>query len=157
MCGNALTHMDYSLKKVDESPGAGWKMKTGLRRKILVVDGDLLSIAHISQALLGDGYVLSHSTDLKTALQAVRNERPDLIICNLDGQHPDSCELASEVQQSEGFRAIPFLFLVGSPRDPAPAPEILGPKQYLSKPFTREQLTSAVQAHLDWKRQRSVR
>ena len=120
------------------------------------MDEDLLSIASIFHTLLRGGYVLSHATNHQTALKAIKDERPDLIICNLDRRNLEAHRLVSTVQQTRAFRTIPFLLIVESKRDPAHAPEILGPKQYLTKPFTQEQLASAVQEHLDRKRQRQI-
>jgi twitching motility two-component system response regulator PilG len=128
------------------------EMKT--QKRILVVDEDLLTIANISQTLLRGGYVISHATDHQTALKVIQDEKPDLIICNLEGRSLDSHQLVSRVQQARAFRTIPFLFVVESHRDPARAPEILGPKQYLKKPFTREELASAVQEHLNRRSQK---
>ena len=131
-------------------------METRPQKRILVMDEDLLSIANIFLTLLRGGYVLSHATNRQTALKALRDEKPDLIICNLDGRNLEAHRLVSAVQQTRAFRTIPFLLIVESKRDPAQAPEILGPKQYLIKPFTREQLASAVQEHLVRKRQRQI-
>jgi CheY-like chemotaxis protein len=136
------------MKRDAQSRGTGGKMGTSTRKRILVVDEDLLNIAHISQTLLRGGYEISHATDHETALTAIKDERPDLIICNLDGQHLDSHQLVNRVHQAKAFRTIPFLFVVDSQRNPDQAPDILGPKQYLKRPFTREQLASAVQEHL---------
>jgi CheY-like chemotaxis protein len=132
-------------------------METKTQKKILVVDEDLLSIANICQTLLRGGYVISHATDHHAALKAIREEKPDLIICNLDGQGIDSHQLVSTVQRTSAFRTIPFLFVVESQQELSYAPEILGPAQYLKKPFTREQLASAVHEHLDRKRQKLSR
>jgi CheY-like chemotaxis protein len=144
------------MKRHAQSPGTGGKMGTSTQKKILVVDEDLLSIAHISQTLLRGGYVLSHATDQQTALKAIKDGKPDLVICNLDGQKLDSRQLMNTVQRIRAFRTIPFLFVVDSRRDPAQTPDILGPKQYLKRPFTREQLASAVQERLGPKKQRPI-
>jgi CheY-like chemotaxis protein len=131
-------------------------METNTKKRILIVDEDLLSIANITQTLFRGGYVVSHATDNQTALEVIRDEKPDLIICNLDERKIDSHQLVSTVQHASALRTIPFLFVVESQRDPAQAPEILGPKEYLKKPFTREQLASAVQEHLSRKRQKLI-
>jgi len=129
-------------------------MEAKKQKKILVVDEDVLSIADISQTLLRGDYVISHATDHQTALKVVRDEKPDLIICSLYGRSLDSHRLVSSLQKTDALRTIPFLFIIESHQDPAQAPEILGPRQYLKKPFTREQLASAVQEHLDRKKHR---
>jgi len=131
-------------------------METRTQKRILVMDEDMLSSANIFLTLLRGGYVLSHAANHKTALKAIKDERPDLIICNLDRRNLEAHRLVSTVQQTRAFRTIPFLLVVESKRDPAQAPEILGPKRFLVKPFTREQLASAVQEHLDRKRQKLV-
>lgn len=127
-------------------------MERKTQKIILVVDEDLLSIANISQMLLRGGYAISHATDHDTAVEAIKREKPDLIICNFDGRDCEAHELVRTVQQAKTMRRIPFLFVVDSEKDSAQAPEILGPRQYLRKPFTREQLASAVQEHLNPKR-----
>ena len=120
--------------------------------RILIIDDDLLSIANISQTLLLDGYQTIHATSQRGAIGAIRRDQPDLVICNLDGRKIDTHQLIQFVNAEREVRGIPFLFLVESHRMPDPAPEILGPKQYLKKPFTHEQLTSAVHDHLDRRR-----
>ena len=129
-------------------------MERRTHKTILVVDEDLLSIVNISQTLLRGGYVISHATDNENALKVIKVKKPDLIICNLDGRNLDAHRLVSTLQQARSLRTIPFLFVVESQQEPAEAPEILGPRQYLKKPFTREQLASAVREHLNHKQQR---
>ena len=116
--------------------------------KILIVDDDPLSIASISQTLLRGGYQSIYATNRKGAVKAIRRDRPDLVICTLDAGNFDARKLIHSVKQGRETRGIPCLFLVESRQLPVPAPEILGPKQYLKKPFTHEQLTSAVRDHL---------
>jgi CheY-like chemotaxis protein len=122
-------------------------------KRILIVDDDLLSIASISQTLLRGGYQTIHATNRRGALRAILHDRPDLVICNLDGRKFNARQLLQSVKQDRESRGIPFLFLVESHLHPNPAPEILGPKQYLKKPFTREQLTSAIRDHLGDRKQ----
>jgi CheY-like chemotaxis protein len=121
-------------------------------KRILIVDDDLLSIANVSQTLLLGGYETIHATSRRGAIKAIRRDQPDLVICNLDGRKIDAHQLIQFVKEEREARGIPFLFLVGSHRMPDPAPEILGPKQYLKKPFTHEELASAVHDHLDRRR-----
>ena len=121
-------------------------------KRILIVDDDLLSIANISQTLLRGGFQTIHATNRRGAIKSIRLDQPDLVIFNLDGRKFDAHQLLQSVKQEREVRGLPFLFLVESHRLPDPAPEILGPKQYLKKPFTREELTSAVHDHLTRRR-----
>ncbi len=124
-------------------------------KRILLIDDDLISIATISQMLLQGGYHALHVTSRTSAMGAILEEKPDLVICNLDGGQCDAVQLVQSLQQERQARNIPFLFLVESDRSADPAPEILGPRQYLKKPFTREQLVSAVQEHFKRRQQSS--
>lgn len=122
-------------------------------KRILIVDDDLLSIANISQTLSRGGYETIHATNRSGALKAVRRDQPDLVICNLDGRKFDARQLVQSLKQEREARGIPILLLVESRRLSGPAPEILGPRQYLKKPFTREELTSAVHDRLHRRKQ----
>jgi PleD family two-component response regulator len=116
--------------------------------KILIIDDDLLDFATISQTLLRSGYQTRHAADQKRALKTIREESPDMIICSLDVRNLNARRLVQEVRQSPHLRSTPFLFIGSSRQSAEAAPDILGPKQRLSRPFTREQLTIAVQDHL---------
>ncbi|MCX6134626.1 MAG: hypothetical protein NTU47_12500 [Ignavibacteriales bacterium] len=126
-------------------------------KRILIVDEDILSIVDLSRALLRFGYVLSHATDQVRAVEAVKNEKPDLIICTPDGRKLDTPQFVKTVQRLPWSRSIPFLFLIESGDGSDQAPQILGPIQYLARPFTSEQLSSAVQEQLARRRARPAR
>jgi CheY-like chemotaxis protein len=117
-------------------------------KRILIIDSDVFNVASISQMLLEKGYRILHATDQLKASKVLKKERPDLIICDLDGQTLDANVLMSTLQRMPRMRGIPFLFLARSRKLTDAAPDILGPKLYLTKPFTREQLAAAVEEHL---------
>lgn len=117
-------------------------------KKILIVDDDLVSFATISQILLQNGYGVLHAEDEEHALRAAKKSRPDLIICNAESRKLDVLQLVKAVWQAPQIRGTPVLFLTESPELTWAGPGLLGPKQYLRKPFTREQLAIAVQENL---------
>jgi len=117
-------------------------------KKIVIIDDDLVDIASISQSLGSGGYRTRQAADQRQAIKTIREEQPDLIICSLDVKKLNARRLVQIVRQSPRLRSTPFLFIGGPQSSAEPAPEILGPKQLLIKPFTREQLTTAVQDHL---------
>jgi PleD family two-component response regulator len=125
--------------------------------RILIVDEDILSIVSLSQTLVRGGFTISHATDHERAIKAVKDEKPDLIICNLGGQRLNAKELVRVVGQKAAHKSIPFLFIVESHPETVSAPEILGPRQYLTKPFTREQVLTAVQQHLKRRKSKTSR
>ena len=117
-------------------------------KKILIVDDDLRNIATISQILLENGYRVLHAEDKDRAAKVARNSRPDLIICNAECRALDSLELLKTMRQAQQIRGISVLFLTDSEELLEAAPGVLSPKQYLRKPYTREQLTIAVEENL---------
>ena len=113
-------------------------------KKILIVDDDLLNIINITQILLRSGYQICHESNQGRALQAVQETSPDLVICKLSFGDEGAQTLVQEVRRSSRFRTPLFLFLAERTQYSA-APDILGPKQLLTKPFSQEQLLIAVQ------------
>ena len=119
-------------------------------KKILIVDDDLRNIATISQILLENGYRVLHAEDKDRAAKVARNSRPDLIICNAECRALDSLELLKTMRQAQQMRGTSVLFLTNSEELLEAALGIVGPKQFLRKPDTREQLTIAVQENLKY-------
>jgi two-component system OmpR family response regulator len=117
-------------------------------KKILIVDDDLLTIATMAQTLLRNGYQVMHATDEAKAFKSTKKDRPDLIICNAESKSLDVQQLLKSIHNARPSQGIPLLLITESGESLSGEPGILGPKQRLSRPFTREQLTIAVQENL---------
>jgi PleD family two-component response regulator len=117
-------------------------------KKILIVDDDLLTIATMAQTLLRNGYQVMHATDEEKAFKSTKKEKPDLIICNAESKKLDVQQLLKSIKNVRSSQGLPFLMITESEELPNKGPGILGPKQHLNRPFTREQLTIAVQENL---------
>ena len=123
-------------------------MTTFNPKKILIVDDDVLSIATMAQTLLRNGYQVVHATDEDKAFKATKKDKPDLIICNYESKKLDVRQLLKSIQNVRPSQGIPLLLITDSQESLNEEPGILGPKQHLNRPFTREQLTNAVQENL---------
>lgn len=117
-------------------------------KKILIVDDDLANVATIAQILLRNGYDVLHEEDEQRVVRTAKKSRPDLIICNAESRKLDAFRTVEAVRQVPRMRGVPVLFLTESKELSRPGPGLLGPKQYLRKPFTPEQLAIAVQENL---------
>ncbi len=73
---------------------------------ILVVDPDTSSRALIVHELRERGHDVSETTDAGSALQAVRNNRPDLVVCDCALPDLAGVELLSDVRRSEELKSI---------------------------------------------------
>jgi PleD family two-component response regulator len=123
-------------------------MRNSFPKKILIIDDDLLNIATMAQTLLRNGYQVMHATDGERAFKATKKDKPDLIICNYESKKLDMKELLKSIQSGRSSQGIPLLLIRDSSESLNEEPGLLGPKQLLTKPFTREQLTIAVQENL---------
>jgi PleD family two-component response regulator len=117
-------------------------------KKILIVDDDVLSIATLAQTLVRNGYQVVHATDEAKAFKVTKKDKPDLIICNYESKKLDVPTLLKAFQTARPSQGIPLLLITESQNALNGEPGILGPKQQLNRPFTREQLTIAVQENL---------
>jgi PleD family two-component response regulator len=117
-------------------------------KKILIVDDDLLKIASIEQALLRDGYQVIWAQDEDRALKATKKSKPDLIVCNAESEKLDAVRFLKTLQQTVQTRGISLLFITESQQQLQKETGILGPKNFIAKTFTREQLAIAVYENL---------
>jgi PleD family two-component response regulator len=117
-------------------------------KKILIVDDDVLSIATLTQILLQNGYEVLHAEDKDRAAKLAQKNRPDMIICNAESTKVDALQFLKLVRQSPQTRGAAILVLTERREMLAGEPGLLGPRQFLVKPYTREQLAIAVQENL---------
>ena len=89
-----------------------------------------------------------HAEGEGRAVKVAQKSRPDLIICNAESKTLDALQLVETMRQAPQMRGISVLFLTDSEELVEPAAGLVGVKRYLKKPYTREQLTIAVQENL---------
>jgi PleD family two-component response regulator len=117
-------------------------------QKILIVDDDVLNAATLTQILLQNGYEVFHAEDKDHAVKVAQKFRPDMIICNVESKNVDALQTMKLLRQYPQTRGAAILVLTERREMVAGEPGLLGPRQFLMKPFTREQLAIAVQENL---------
>jgi two-component system sensor histidine kinase/response regulator len=117
-------------------------------KKILIVDDDVLNTATLTQILLQNGYEVLHAEDKDHAVKVAQKSWPDMIICNVESKKVDTLQVMNLLRQLPQTRGAAILLLTGRREMVAGEPGLLGPRQFLMKPFTREQLAIAVQENL---------
>jgi DNA-binding response OmpR family regulator len=117
-------------------------------KKILIVDDDLLSTATLTQILLQNGYEVLHAENKDRAVRVAQKSRPDMIICNAESKKLDAHQFLELVRQAPQTRGASILILTERRETLEREHGLLGPRQFLMKPFTREQLAIAVQENL---------
>jgi twitching motility two-component system response regulator PilG len=117
-------------------------------KTILLIDGDPVSTIRISEILHHTRRRLLHVSDAEQGKRLLRDDRPDLVIYHLPENRPDVHKTLQSMIEALHTHNIGLLCLMEHRGFIDEAPEILGPKQYLKKPFTRDELLGAVEDHL---------
>ena len=118
-------------------------------KRVVVVD-DEPSVGAAVRDLLGpDGYQVESSVDAQAALPDLLRAVPDLVILDVNMPGMSGWELCALLRRQTSTRAVPILFLTGRQevRDRITAMQV-GGSDYLSKPFSAEDLRAKVRSLL---------
>ena len=115
---------------------------------ILVVDDEPSIVEVVGLYLEREGYRVTVARDGKAALEAVRRERPDLIVLDLMLPKMDGLEITRRLR-GHGDTTIPIIMLTAKREE---VDRILGLEMgaddYVVKPFSPRELVSRVKAVL---------
>lgn len=117
--------------------------------KILLIE-DHLELRENTRKILGlhDHEVLAFA-DGESALGAMAAFGPDLVLCDISLPGIDGHEVLRRIRQNESALPVPFVFLSAlASRDDVRQGMSIGADDYLTKPFTMDELTGVVTARL---------
>ncbi|MCS6808211.1 MAG: response regulator [Bacteroidota bacterium] len=116
-------------------------------KKILVIDDTDFIREDIATTLQFEGYETITAEDGLAGLEKAKAERPDLILCDVSMPRLDGFGALEQIRKTEGIRNVPFIFLTAKAEktDMRRGME-LGANDYLTKPFTTDELINAVNA-----------
>lgn len=117
------------------------------RARILAVDDERMLLDMVSDALTFVGYEVSVAADGLAALSAVRRDRPDLVILDVNMPEPDGFQVARSLRGTHPDLPILFLTARSGIEDLQTGFES-GGDDYLTKPFRLEELRLRVDALL---------
>lgn len=114
-------------------------------KKILVIDNDEYSLLLISDFLNFNNFQVITSQNGSLSLQLAREQKPDLIICDIDMPEPNGYEVLRQIRLDATVANIPVLFLtfetnIASRRRAL----LLGANGYLIKPLNLNELRDAI-------------
>jgi len=111
-------------------------------------------VAVIQKVLTENGYKAFSTTDFVMAMETMPDKNPALVLLDVDIPRMDSFKFCAALRQNETTRNVPFIFLA---KDEGDRNEVrafaLGVVDYLSKPFTPEELLDTIKCHLQTSRQ----
>jgi len=135
------------MKKV-EANNPTQTPETALALKILIVD-DSKTIRRTAESLLSNaGHNVVTASDGFSALAEVVEHHPDIIFLDIMMPRLDGYQTCALIKNNEKFRNTPVIMLSSKDGlfDKARG-RIVGSDQYLTKPFTKEELLGAVKEH----------
>lgn len=116
---------------------------------ILLVEDDILLRKNIYDILDAEGYSVETAVNGKEGLQKSKDNTPDLIISDVMMPEMDGYEFIGELQKDKTMANIPFIFLTAKIEiENLRKGMNLGADDYLTKPFSIDDLLNAVNARL---------
>ncbi|BAU11316.1 putative diguanylate phosphodiesterase with response regulator receiver modulation [Leptolyngbya sp. NIES-3755] len=117
---------------------------------VLVIEDDPEILENIEEILELQSYETLTTSSSLAGLQLAKEALPSLVICDVVMPELDGYGVLNELRQQEETSTIPFIFLTGrSERADIRMGMELGADDYLTKPFTQEELIGAVQSCLN--------
>ena len=118
--------------------------------KVLLIEDDNSYIENIKILLEEEGFNVTSAINGFDGIESAKNDRPDLIICDIMLPDIDGYTIIKELRRREKTKLIPFIFLTAKAEmSDLRAGMNLGADDYLTKPFRADDLLNAVRTRLD--------
>ena len=119
------------------------------KNSILIIEDDSQLGSNMALILRMEGFEVRVAADGFSGLTLIRKKRPDLILCDILMPGMDGYAFHEAVHSLPHLARIPFLF-VSALNEPAQVRKgmLAGADDYLTKPFSAEDLLAAVSARL---------
>ena len=118
--------------------------------KVMVID-DSKTIRRTAETLLRkEGCEVVTATDGFEALAKISDQQPQIIFVDIMMPRLDGYQTCALIKNNQVFRSTPVIMLSSKDGlfDKARG-RIVGSEQYLTKPFTREELIDAIRKHVN--------
>jgi len=118
--------------------------------RILIVDDVARNLQVLGEILDQAGYEVTAALSGSQALEAVQNDKPDLILLDVMMPELDGFEVCRALKQDPATSAIPVIFLTARTETDAVVKGFaIGAVDYVTKPVNREELLARVRLHLE--------
>ncbi len=117
--------------------------------KILIIDDDDFILDAVTIMIEEEGYHVIQASNGIDGVKMAHAEFPDIIICDILMDRGDGYFVLAELQKTPATATIPFVFLTcKTSRANVRHGMELGASDYLTKPFTREELLATIDVQL---------
>jgi CheY-like chemotaxis protein len=161
-CGQKLTKEWLVCPFCGTSRTGSWKITirpptANRETRIVLADDSRASRKILSFVLERKGYQVILAVDGEEALERIRSERPDLIILDVAMPKRDGFSVCQELRSDPETRSIPVIMLtcLGSLEDKLKGIS-LGANDYITKPFSLEELLARIEFALHRSAQRET-
>ena len=117
--------------------------------KILVIEDEAGIRNNLLELLEENGFDVLEAEDGLVGIKLATEQRPDLILCDVMMPEVDGYEVLTALRSNPATQTIPFIFLTAKAGKEVRQGMNLGSDDYLTKPFTVNDLLSAIVARLD--------
>jgi len=112
---------------------------------VLIADDDPNILRALSFLMQREGHVVRTATDGRQALDAVEQERPDLVLLDLMMPRANGYDVCRALRSNPGHAGVRIIMLTAKGRDAdEQAGLALGADAYITKPFAISDVTECV-------------
>ena len=117
-------------------------------KKVLLVDDSKTELHHLSDMLSKRGYTVRTAENGEEAMRRLAEDKPDLILMDVVMPGQNGFQLTRAITRDPAFADVPVIMLSSKDGlfDKARG-RMVGSQDYLTKPFTKDQLLQAVEQH----------
>ncbi len=124
---------------------------TADERPVALVVDDSITVRRVTERFLKrNGMRVLTARDGLDAISVLRENRPDIIVLDIEMPRMDGYEFASHVRNDEQFADVPIIMVTSRVGDKHRARAIeLGVNDYLGKPYRDDELLAAIERLLE--------
>ena len=116
-----------------------------MSKHVLIADDEANIVISLEFLMQREGYRVTIARDGDAALEAIRRERPDLVLLDVMMPGKSGFEVCAAVRADETLAAVKILMLSAKGRDTDLAKgSALGADAYMTKPFSTRELADKV-------------
>lgn len=117
--------------------------------KILIIDDEHVLRSGLRDVLVFEDFNVIEAANGATGLELARQERPDLIICDIAMPDMDGFDVLTQLRMSPETESIPIIMLTARAESVArKRVHSLGADGYITKPFSIDEILEAIQTCL---------
>jgi signal transduction histidine kinase len=116
---------------------------------ILIIEDEQSLLESVAELLALQGYEVLQANNGRKGIETAFQQQPDLIVCDIAMPEMDGYEVLRHLRASEQAADTPFIFLTArAERSHMRQGMELGADDYLTKPFTNDELVNAIDSRL---------